>query len=148
MKRVLTALTVIAPAVLLAACGYVSEYEKGVYDYDPVYCYQSLAEIQCFDKPNHRDEKRLVNYYGPAPSRFGRPEPPAPAIHHAPPPVDFYIRDREPIPEPAPPRKTTSLPWLKGAAVAPEIRLVPRVIKPPPAPLLAVEYPGESFELD
>ena len=73
MKRILTTLTVIAPAALLAACGYVSEYEKGVYDYEPVYCYQSLAGIQCFEEPNHRDEKRLVNYYGPAPSRRRRP---------------------------------------------------------------------------
>ncbi len=148
MKRILTTLTVIAPAALLAACGYVSEYEKGVYDYEPVYCYQSLAEIQCFEKPNHRDEKRLVNYYGPAPSRFDRPEPPAPATLHAPPAVDFYVRDREPIPEPAPPRETTRLPWLKGTAVAPVVRLVPPVIVPTRAPALvpAAELPGESFD--
>jgi hypothetical protein len=148
MKRILTTLTVIAPAALLAACGYVSEYEKDVYDYEPVYCYQSLAGIQCFEKPNHRDEKRLVNYYGPAPSRFDRPEPPAPATLHAPPAVDFYVRDREPIPEPAPPRETTRLPWLKGAAVAPVVRLVPPVIVPTAAPALvpAAELPGESFE--
>ena len=47
MKRILTTLTVLAPAALLTACGYVSEYEKGVYDYEPVYCYQSLAGIEC-----------------------------------------------------------------------------------------------------
>ena len=150
MKRILTTLTAIAPAALLAACGYVSEYEKGVYDYDPVYCYQSLAGIQCFEKPNHRDEKRLVNYYGPAPSRFDRPEPPAPATLHAPPAIDFYVRDREPIPEPAPPREATRLPWLKGAALAPAASPTPRVIVPISAPALApapaVAFPGEPFE--
>ena len=153
MKRILTTLTVIAPALLLAACSYVSEYEKGVYDYEPVYCYRSLAGIQCFDKPNHRDEKRLVNYYGLAPSRFDRPEPPAPATHHAPPAVDFYVRDREPIPEPAPPRKTSRLPWLKGVALAPAASLTPRLIVPISAPALApaasaVEPPGETFAQD
>jgi hypothetical protein len=150
MKRILTTLTVIAPAALLAACGYVSEYEKAVYDYEPIYCYQSLAGIQCFDKPNHRDEKRLVNYYGPAPSRFDRPEPPAPAVHHAPPAVDFYVRDREPIPEPAAPRETTRLPWLKSAAMAPVAGPSPRVIAPisSPTPASVVEIPSEPFEQD
>ncbi len=150
MNRILTILTVIAPTALLAACGYVSEYEKAVYDYEPVYCYQSLAGIQCFDKPNHRDEKRLVNYYGPAPSRFDRPKPPAPAVHQAPPAVDFYVRDREPIPEPAAPRETTRLPWLKNAAMAPVADPSPRVIAPisSPAPASVVEIPSEPFEQD
>ena len=157
MKRKLTTLTVIAPTALLAACGYVSEYEKSVYDYEPVYCYQSLAGIQCFGKPNHRDEKRLVNYYGPAPSRFDGPEPPAPATNHVPPAVDFYVRDREPIPAPAPPRETSRLQWLKGAALAPAAsptpRPTPRVIMPISAPALApassaVEPSGKTFEQD
>ena len=150
MKRLLATLAAIAPAALLAACGYVSEYEEGVYDYEPVYCYRSLAGIECFDKPNHRDEKRLVNYYGPAHSRFDRPEPPAPAILHAPPAVDFYVRDREPIPEPAAPRETTRLPWLKGATVAPVASSSSRVDVPVASPVLAteVEFPGEPLEQD
>ena len=153
MKWILTTLTAITPVALLAACGYVSEYEKGVYDYEPVYCYQSLAGIQCFDKPNHRDEKRLVNYYGPAPTRYDRPELPAPATLHAPPAVDFYVRDREPIPEPAPPRETTHLPWLKAVAVAPAVRPDPRVIVPTSVPAVApaapaVENPSEPFDQD
>ena len=142
MKRILTTLTVLAPAALLTACGYVSEYEKGVYDYEPVYCYQSLAGIECFEKPYHRDEKRLVNYYGPAPSRYDRPEPPEPATLHAPPAVDFYVRDREPIPEPAPPRESTRLPWLKDAAAAP----VPAPSEEPAAAV--VEFFGDPFDQD
>ena len=39
LKPVMT----IAAAALLGACGYVSEYEKAVYDYEPAYCYKSLA---------------------------------------------------------------------------------------------------------
>ncbi|MDP6788280.1 MAG: hypothetical protein QF830_04655 [Rhodospirillales bacterium] len=150
MKRISAILTVIVPAALLAACGYVSEYEKGVHDYEPVYCYQSLAGIQCFDKPNHRDEKRLVNYYGPAPSRFDRPEPPAPATLHAPPAVDFYVRDREPVPAPAAPRQTTRLPWLKCAAASPAAGPSPRVAAPISSPVLAtaVETPGQPLEHD
>ena len=95
-------LILLGVAFVLGACGYVSEYEKGVYDYEPVYCYQSLAGIRCFDKPNHRDERRLVNYYGPAPSRYDKPAPPPAPQLFAPPPVDFYVRDPEPVPEPAP----------------------------------------------
>ena len=67
MRKVLM---VISSSMLLGACGgYVSAYEKGVHDYEPVYCYQYLGAVQCFDEPRHRDDERLVNYYGPAPSR-------------------------------------------------------------------------------
>ena len=137
-------------SVLLGACSYVSEYEKAVYDLEPTYCYKSIGKVACYKEPFHRDEKRLVNYYGPAPSRFDRPEPPAPAVHHAPPAVDFYVRDREPIPEPAAPRETTRLPWLKSAAMAPVADPSPRVIAPisPPPPASVVEIPSEPFEQD
>ncbi len=92
-----------AVGVLVGACGNVSEYEKAVYDIEPVYCYQALGRsvsgIECYKTPNHRDERRLVNYYGPHPSRYDRPEPPPPPTLSAPPSVDFYVRDPEPIPE-------------------------------------------------
>ncbi len=92
-----------AVGVLVGACGYVSEYEKAVYDIEPVYCYQSIGRsvsgVECYKTPKHRDERRLVNYYGPHPSRYDRPEPPPPPTLSAPPPVDFYVRDPEPIPE-------------------------------------------------
>jgi len=84
----------------LGACGYVDGYEKSVYAMEPVYCYQSLGKAQCFKEPRHRDERRLVNYYGPHPSRYDRPAPAAAAKLMAPPPVDFYVRDEEPVPAP------------------------------------------------
>lgn len=99
----------IAAAAVLGACGYVSEYEKAVYDYEPAYCYKSLAGVQCFKAPNHRDERRLVNYFGPHPSRYERPAPPPAPQLSPPPPVDFYVRDAEPIPSPAAPMKAASL---------------------------------------
>ena len=66
-------------AALLGACGYVSEYEKAVYDLEPTYCYKSIGKVDCYREPFHRDERRLVNYFGPHPSRFEKPEPPEPA---------------------------------------------------------------------
>ena len=95
----------------VGACGSVSEYEKAVHDFEPVYCYQSLGRsvsgVECHRTPKHRDERRLVNYYGPHPSRYDRPEPPPPPTLSAPPAVDFYVRDPEPIPEPVPLRVRT-----------------------------------------
>ena len=100
-----------AVGVLVGACGYLSEYEKAVYDIEPVYCYQSIGQsvsgVECYKTPKHRDERRLVNYYGPHPSRYDRPEPPPPPTLSAPPSVDFFVRDPEPVPEPAPPRVRT-----------------------------------------
>ena len=100
-----------AVAALVGACGYVPAYEEAVYDFEPVYCYQSIGQsvsgVECYKTPKHRDERRLVNYYGPHPSRYDRPEPPPPPTLSAPPAVDFFVRDPEPIPEPAPPRART-----------------------------------------
>ena len=118
-------LMTIAAAALLGACGYVSEYEKAVYDYEPAYCYRSLAGVQCYKSPNHRDERRLVNYFGPHPSRYERPEPLPPPRLLPPPPVDFYVRDAEPIPSPAVPMKAPALPSpepLPEASVAVEAK--------------------------
>ncbi len=101
-------LVLTAVGALVGACGYVSAYQEAVYDVEPVYCYQSIGQsvsgVECYKTPKHRDERRLVNYYGPHPSRYDRPEPPPPPTLSAPPSVDFFVRDPEPIPEPAPPR--------------------------------------------
>ncbi len=103
-------LVLTAVGALMGACGYVSAYEEAVYDLEPIYCYQSIGQsisgVECYKTPKHRDERRLVNYYGPHPSRYDRPEAPPPTLS-APPSVDFYVRDPEPIPEPAPPRART-----------------------------------------
>lgn len=84
----------------LSGCGFVDSYEEAVFDEDPVYCYQSLGGVQCHAQPNHADQRRLVNYFGPHPSRYDAPEPtPVPQLQ-APPPVPFWVRDPEPVPKP------------------------------------------------
>ena len=112
-------LALLALPAFLSACGYVSKYEAAVYDYEPVYCYQSLGAVQCFDTPRVRDEKRLVNYYGPAPERYDRPDPaPEPELM-APPAINFFVRDPEPIPSPSPNAAgPQDLPWLNAKAPA------------------------------
>ena len=60
-----------------------------MYDLEPVYCYRSLADVTCFRKPYFRDERRLANYYGPAPSKYDRPKPPPMAELQPPPPPDL-----------------------------------------------------------
>ena len=85
--------------LIVAACGYVSEYEEHVYDWEPVYCYQSLGGVQCHDEPKHRDARRLVNYYGPDPSRYDAPEK-AEAPDPVPPKaVNHWVKDAEPVPQ-------------------------------------------------
>ncbi len=79
----------LAAFAILAAGGctsYESAYERAVYDAEPVYCYQSLGAVDCHRTPHRRDDARLVNYYGPAPSRTApsklhkaaKPQPPPP----------------------------------------------------------------------
>ena len=106
----LRTLTLIAATALLGACGFVDRYEAGVYHYQPTYCYQSIGAVRCYRTPNHRDEKRLVNYYGPSPTRYEKPPPPPKRVLHAPPPVPFYVRDPEPVPQPVLPRTAAVAP--------------------------------------
>lgn len=86
---------------VVAACGFVSEYEKQVYDWEPVYCYQSLGAVQCYEEPKHRDTRRLVNYYGPHPTRYDAPDAPERAEPQAPKPVGYWVKDEEPVPQSA-----------------------------------------------
>lgn len=96
----------------LAACGHVDEYERHVYDREPVYCYKSLAGTQCYREPKHSDERRLVNYFGPHPSRYEKPEPaPIPALQ-APEMVNYWVKDPEPVPRPMAKGELTDRPWL------------------------------------
>ncbi|MDD9877434.1 MAG: hypothetical protein OXR84_08350 [Magnetovibrio sp.] len=112
-------LTILAAAAVLGACAQKSAYEAAVEDYEPVYCYQSLGGVTCYEKPNFRDERRKVNYFGPAPKRYDRPEPaPAPELF-APKPVNYWVKDPEPIPRAAPLGDLTDRPWI-GAPPAPE----------------------------
>ncbi len=87
------------PVVALLLAGgctsYESAYERAVTDYEPVYCYQSLAGVTCHRRPNHRDAARLVNYYGPAPSKYEASERET-AEPAAPPDGGGVVRDPEP----------------------------------------------------
>jgi hypothetical protein len=76
-----------AIAVTAACTSYESAYEAGVADYEPIYCYQSLADAACYRAPFFRDERRLSNYYGPSPRRYDRPAPPPPLTLEPPPPL-------------------------------------------------------------
>jgi hypothetical protein len=102
-------------AVFLSACGYVSEYEKAVYDMEPTYCYKSIGKVSCYKEPFHRDERRLVNYFGPAPSRYDKPEAPEPTPIAAPEMINYWVKDAEPVPRPSPTGKVSNLPWLDPA---------------------------------
>jgi hypothetical protein len=87
--------------LFLSGCGYVDAYEEAVYEYKPVYCYQSLAAVQCFNEPQHDDKRRLVNYYGPHPSRSDAPDQPdIPKLKAPTKSVDKWIKDPEPVARP------------------------------------------------
>ena len=112
MQRIFASLSL---AALLGACGYVSEYEKAVYDWEPTYCYKSIGRVACYNEPYHRDEKRLVNYFGPDPSRYDKPEAPEATPFDPPEMVNYWVKDPEPIPRPAPSGNIANLPWLDPA---------------------------------
>lgn len=83
----------------IGGCGFVDKYEEAVNDFEPLYCYQSLAGVECFREPHHKDALRLVNYFGPHPSRYDTPEPPELELF-APKSVKLWVKDPEPVPEP------------------------------------------------
>jgi len=116
-RTTILASAAIGLSVALSACGYVDGYEEQVYDKEPVYCYKSLAATECFNEPYHRDKRRLVNYFGPHPSRYDAPpEPEAPNLQ-PPAAVDYWVKDPEPIPEAAP-RMTAPMAKPVSAAAA------------------------------
>ena len=127
MKTIALA-TIAGVAVFLGACASpVDHYEAGVQDLEPVYCYKTIGGVQCHDAPKHWDERRLVNYYGPHPSRYEREEwkKPEPGIA-PPPPIDYFARDPEPVPA-VPPKSSAAepLPWKQqsdatGSPAVPE----------------------------
>lgn len=96
-----TAIKSAAYLLLLGGCGFVNSYEEAVYDHEPVYCYQSLAAVECFTEPHHTDKKRIVNYYGPHPSRYDEPDEPDVPELQAPKAIERWVKDPEPVPQPA-----------------------------------------------
>lgn len=112
LKRMLM---VTAFAVALSACAQKSAYEAAVEDREPVYCYQSLGGVVCHEKPNFRDERRMVNYFGPAPKRYERPAPPPEQKLFAPEAINYWAKDPEPIARAQPQGDLTDRPWIAGA---------------------------------
>jgi len=108
-------LTVLACAAALSACAQKSAYEAAVEDREPVYCYQSLGNVVCHEKPNFHDERRMVNYFGPAPQRYERPAPAAEQKLSAPEPVNYWVKDPVPLPRAAPKGNLSDRPWIAGA---------------------------------
>ena len=94
-----------ALAVVLGGCSFVDRYEEQVHGMEPIYCYQSLAGVECLKEPYRRDDLRLVNYFGPHPTRHEAPKPRKMKLF-APPPVGFWVKDPEPIPTPMKPMAT------------------------------------------
>lgn len=90
----------VAGLVLLTGCSYVDAYEEAVRGFESVYCYKSIGSVECYREPKHEDERRMVNYFGKHPSRYDAPEKAEAPKLTAPPPVDFWVKDAEPVPEP------------------------------------------------
>lgn len=87
-----------------AGCsGDESAYARAVADYEPVYCYRSLAAVTCHARPDPRDARRLVNFYGPAPSRYPAAASPKLATPGPPPAADPAEGAAEPLPATAAP---------------------------------------------
>lgn len=55
--------------------GYESAYERAVYDAEPVYCYRTIADPDCYRVADPASNRRLVNHYGPSPLRTKPPRP-------------------------------------------------------------------------
>ena len=104
-----TVTTALAAVLAQAGCGGAG-FLAGEAKADPIYCYRSLAGVECFKTPEHRDERRLVSYSGPAPEMYPKPLPaPEPALK-APEMVPFYVKDPEPVPEADPPKRRAAAP--------------------------------------
>jgi|GEM_PF-1111796 hypothetical protein len=61
----------VAVAAVLGGCtSDETAYERGVADFEPVYCYRTLADADCYQRPVAGDERDLINFYGPAPRHY------------------------------------------------------------------------------
>ena len=115
-KKFIGLATTFSAAVLLAACSNMTEYEKQVQDWEPVYCYKSLASVQCYKEPKHSDSRRLVNFYGPAPREYDEPDTPVYSTPRPPKMIDTWVKDPEPVPEAAPMKAHIATPEPTKAA--------------------------------
>jgi hypothetical protein len=97
----------IGAAAWVGACSPYPGYEASVADKDPIYCYRTFSDhmTSCYATPYHRDRKNLVNYFGPGPQRYEPPPPPPPERLVAPPMIQYWVKDQEPIPRADPPKR-------------------------------------------
>ncbi len=96
----------------LGACSPIDKYESQVAGWEPVYCYKSLAAVQCYREPKFADQLRLVNYFGPHPSRYAAPEARPEAEFKAPEMVNYWVKDAEPVPQAMAHGDLADRPWL------------------------------------
>src|SRR3989338_5971030 len=113
MRR-LTIATALAALLAASGCG-LEPYVRGgegdpriVKSEGPLYCYQALVGVDCYKTPNHRDERRLLSYTGPAPETYPKPAPPPEPRLYAPEMGSFYVKDSEPIPTSPPKARAVS----------------------------------------
>lgn len=103
-------------AALLGACENAVRYEAAVRSWEPTYCYQTIGEAACYEVPYHRDERRLVSYFGPHPRRYEKPVPPTPPTPVPPAAINYWVKDPEPIPCPVTPRQMCEFQGFRPAA--------------------------------
>ena len=66
-----TALLGLASAALLSSCGSnLLLYEEAVEDWEPIYCYRTIGDADCYALPVPGEERHLVNFYGPPPRSY------------------------------------------------------------------------------
>lgn len=113
----------------LSACAHKSAYEAAVEDEEPRYSYKSLAGLTCYEKLNHRDEKRLVNYFGPAPMRYEKPEAVPLPKRIAPDTVNYWVKNPDSVPTAMPKGDASDRLWLtKKTLLRPGHRIAQIVI--------------------
>ena len=117
--------------LLLAACSNMSEYERHVADWEPVYCYKSIGAVQCYKEPKHSDSRRLVNFYGPAPSEYDKPDAPDVSQTRPPKMITTWVKDPEPMLDayvrntaPAPTPVTAEVPAVQTVAEEEDVSLM------------------------
>lgn len=104
------ALLGLALSGFISGCGHDDPYAEAVSDYTPIYCYRTIGDVDCYKRPLFGGGRRLVNYYGPAPDDYERPEPlPAPRLD-APPPARYPAPAPEARPLAAPPAEPAAEP--------------------------------------
>lgn len=99
LKQILVRGAAFSSAVLLAACSNMTEYERQVESWEPIYCYKSIGAVQCYKEPKHSDSRRLVNFYGPAPENYDKPDEPEVSETQPPPMINTWVKDPEPLPK-------------------------------------------------